>query len=220
MRLFSDHYKALGVSLTSSADEIKAAFLKLAKAHHPDRRLGDEELFKKVTNAYNVLGRAKSRARYDILYLKFYQRQLALLKKPVEISFARLVYPVKMQTLAAQGLLGRRVKRSYRRKLLQTTVNYDIELPLQKSEENRPLQLNIPLFARVTCPVCRGSNSQCYSCDGRGSQKTTEIFKLNIKDGVSAGQVIEINLEGQKPQAMAYFRKKKLIIKTTRQQAG
>ena len=65
-----DYYKTLGVSDKATADEIKKAYRKLAKANHPDSTGGDkakEKRFKEVQNAYDVLGDDKKRKQYDAI---------------------------------------------------------------------------------------------------------------------------------------------------------
>jgi molecular chaperone DnaJ len=59
-----DYYNLLGVSKSASADEIKAAFRKKAHEHHPDKG-GNAEKFKEINEAYQVLGNAEKRQRYD-----------------------------------------------------------------------------------------------------------------------------------------------------------
>ena len=59
-----DYYKTLGVSKDATADEIKKAFRKLARTNHPDAG-GDEEKFKEINEAYEVLSDEKKRALYD-----------------------------------------------------------------------------------------------------------------------------------------------------------
>lgn len=59
-----DYYKTLGVSKNATADEIKKAFRKLARKNHPDAG-GDEEKFKELNEAYEVLSDDKKRQLYD-----------------------------------------------------------------------------------------------------------------------------------------------------------
>ncbi len=64
-----DYYKIIGVSETSSADEIKKAYRKLAVQFHPDKNIGKEKeseaRFKEISEAYFILSDDKKRAQYD-----------------------------------------------------------------------------------------------------------------------------------------------------------
>src|SRR5688572_16438766 len=64
-----DYYEVLGVSRDASGDDIKKAYRKLAREHHPDvnahRREESEAAFKEVAEAYSVLSDQEKRARFD-----------------------------------------------------------------------------------------------------------------------------------------------------------
>jgi len=67
---YKDYYKILGVPRTASEKEIKAAFRKLARKHHPDVNKGDaraEAKFKEINEANEVLSDPEKRKRYDHL---------------------------------------------------------------------------------------------------------------------------------------------------------
>jgi molecular chaperone DnaJ len=59
-----DYYEVLGIGKNASADEIKKAFRRAAVEHHPDRG-GDEEKFKEINEAYEILKDTDKRKRYD-----------------------------------------------------------------------------------------------------------------------------------------------------------
>ena len=63
-----DPYEVLGVSRNATADELKAAYRRLARQYHPDVNPDDakaEEKFKEIGQAYGVLGDPERRARFD-----------------------------------------------------------------------------------------------------------------------------------------------------------
>jgi DnaJ-class molecular chaperone len=67
---FKDYYATLGVTKTATDAEIKRAYRKLARKHHPDFNPGDkaaEAKFKEINEANEVLGDPEKRRKYDEL---------------------------------------------------------------------------------------------------------------------------------------------------------
>lgn len=67
---YKDYYDTLGVSRKATDKEIKAAYRKLARQHHPDANPGSkdaEEKFKEIAEAYEVLKDPDKRSKYDML---------------------------------------------------------------------------------------------------------------------------------------------------------
>jgi curved DNA-binding protein len=67
---YQDYYQTLGLTRNASQAEIKKAFRKLAREHHPDKRPGDtaaERRFKEINEAHAVLSDPEKRRKYDLL---------------------------------------------------------------------------------------------------------------------------------------------------------
>lgn len=56
-----DYYKILGIQSNSTNSDIKKAYRKLSLKHHPDKNGGDEVLFKKINEAYQILGNVEKK---------------------------------------------------------------------------------------------------------------------------------------------------------------
>ena len=65
LKIMKNYYEILGVDKKADKDEIKKAFRRLAHKYHPDKKNGDEQKFKEVNEAYQVLSNEKKRSEYD-----------------------------------------------------------------------------------------------------------------------------------------------------------
>jgi len=85
MVVTGDYYQTIGLLPDSTAEEIKKAYRKLAMQYHPDRNRSNpesEEHLKEINEAYQILGDAEKRRRYDLLRRQrlnghvFYERDI------------------------------------------------------------------------------------------------------------------------------------------------
>lgn len=67
--IFVDLYELLDIEIDVRPEEIKKAYLKLSKIHHPDNG-GNNDMFQEITKAYEILFNKESRKEYDLYYLK------------------------------------------------------------------------------------------------------------------------------------------------------
>lgn len=175
-----DYYAILGVTDSASSKEIKSRYRKLARELHPDSNPGDaraEERFKEVSSAYDVIGDADKRAKYDEV------RRMA----PVGPRFGGGAGPgsagghfnVGMDDIG--DLLGGLFNRGGRGRgqpgsaRNQRGNDIEVDLTLDFDDAVNGVETTITLTSEATCSGCDGMGSapgttpsRCESCDGRG----------------------------------------------------
>jgi molecular chaperone DnaJ len=186
-----DLYTLLGVPRTASQDELRAAYRKLAREHHPDVNPGNkqaEDKFKEISGAYDVLSDEKKRKLYDEFgadslrggfdpekvreYQQWSRRaQEQQARRPAGApSYDEFDLGDLFGDMFAQG--GRRARGPAPGADLQAVVEVDLAQALAGSE----IEVRLPL--RVSCSVCKGSGDKpgstpttCAACGGTGRRQ-------------------------------------------------
>jgi molecular chaperone DnaJ len=173
----TDLYRVLGVERTASQDEIKRAYRRLAHQFHPDKEHGDEEKFKQVNAAYQVLGDKTKRAQYDQFGTTdnanpFGQGAAGMNYQDFDFDgFADIFSDFFSGTARGRG--GRsRIRRG-------RDIEIDLTLDFIESANEQQREITHRLYQ--TCTHCRGNGAEpgtpirdCPTCQGRGSVTTTQ----------------------------------------------
>ncbi|MBI2166526.1 MAG: J domain-containing protein [Chloroflexi bacterium] len=191
-----DYYDILGVPHSATVKEIRAAYRRLARKHHPDVNPGDkgaEERFKKVNEAYEVLSDPEKRKRYDQFGESWRVADQFAAGGRGE-PFGRP--PDQVVDLSDTGLGdllgemfgrpgGHATSRTRRVRLREQLL----EVSLQ--EAYKGAVRSVEVGALETCGTCQGTGSSygtiCPSCLGQGSALRPHRIEVRIPPGVADG---------------------------------
>jgi len=170
-------YKTLDVAKNASADEIKKAYRKLAREHHPDSG-GDEAKFKEIQGAYDVLSDQEKRTQYD-------QFGSANGRGPMGGGGAQFqdfdLSDLFGGLFGGGGFSGGRGSQPERGADLQTDVHVSFDDSLKGVQV--PVRANL----ETACSACGGSGAEpgtapitCPECGGRGVTSDSQgLFSLS-----------------------------------------
>ena len=163
-----DYYEILGVSRNASADEVKAAYRKLAKQYHPDvnKNPGAEEQFKEVNEAYAVLSDEQKRATYD----RYGQAGLNGMGGGADFTDFGMADIFESFFGGGFGGAARGARRSPRR---GTDLRYDLTIEFEEAITGSEKEIEIT--RQETCSTCKGTGAEpgttpvrCATCKGTG----------------------------------------------------
>ncbi len=188
-----DYYEVLGVDRGAEASHIKAAFRKLALKHHPDRNPDNqdaEERFKEVAEAYDVLGDADKRSRYD----RFGHAGL----QGAGFGGASSVEDIFSHFGDIFGDIFGSGRRSRSRSSRGSDLRYDLQISLKEAVEGCSKTISIPRIK--PCDDCHGSGlrdgaapSTCPQCGGRGQVSHSQgpfTFSMTCAHCQGAGRTV------------------------------
>ena len=207
-----DYYSLLGVSRDASEKELKQAFRRLARKHHPDVNPGDksaEAKFKEINEAYEVLSDKKKRKKYDRFGDQWqYGDQFAKAggrQTPFHGSdfgdFAPGGSTFHFDSLLDELLRGSRDTIFTRQARPRRGRNIEHPLEVTLEEAYHGTSRILSLEVKGPCTACHGSgriqNILCAVCRGSGTVPRVKRLEVKIPAGVKSGSRVRIAGEGE-----------------------
>jgi curved DNA-binding protein len=209
---FKDYYKILGVGRTASHDDIRKAFRKLARQYHPDvakdkRRA--EEKFKEINEAYEVLGDADKRKKYDELGADW--KDGGLRSQPGAGQSFRThswrggpgAENFEFDGTGFSDFFEQVFGRRHAPAEPESEKGQDVEgiIMVTLEEAMRGAVRPISLRRNTLCAACGGAGLKgrlaCPACGGAGQVSTTSNYKVKIPAGVRDGQRLRVSGQGE-----------------------
>lgn len=170
-----DYYSVLGVSRDSNPEEIKRAYRKLALQYHPDKPTGNEEKFKEINEAYQVLGDPEKRGQYDRFGSAFEGAPGAGFAH----GFAFDPFEIFQREFSGfEDLFGDLFGTRRRTKAAEQGDDRATAMTISFEEMVRGTKKDIALERLRTCPKCQGSGAEpgteiatCATCAGTGARE-------------------------------------------------
>ncbi|MCW5550524.1 MAG: J domain-containing protein [Verrucomicrobiae bacterium] len=224
---YKDYYESLGVARNASDAEIKRAFRKLAREHHPDvarDKKKAEERFKEINEAYEVLGDPAKRKKYDQLGANWksgaefrpppgwegftgghaYQRGGA--RGPAfDFEFGNTGFSDFFEQLFGSrraDMRGFGGSTAFAEEVFSERgrdIQGDILVTLEEVMQGAVRSVSVR--HKQKCQRCDGSGRRgmraCSDCDGSGQQEKAETYQVKIPAGVTEGQRIRLAGRGE-----------------------
>ena len=185
-----DYYDILGVSRNADEKELKSAFRKLAKQHHPDANPGDasaEKKFKELNEAYDVLKDPQKKAAYDRFGHQAFENGMGGGANgpsgfgPEFSSSMSDIFEDLFGDFMGGGGRSRGRGRQGQSASRGSDLRYNLEISLTEAYHGKTAQVRVP--GSVACDGCHGkgakpgtSSRTCPTCQGSGAVRQSSGF--------------------------------------------
>jgi DnaJ-class molecular chaperone len=181
------YYESLGVDKTASKDEIKKAYKKLAMKSHPDKG-GDTEVFKKISEAYEILSDEDKRNEYDNprqqfnpfdVFGQMFGRQVRRLQDHRHVIKISLLDAYKGRGINLNVKMDKKCLCVKTCEVCKGSGNIGIQHPMMMG-----------MIIQQPCGKCSASgvfSVGCLKCAGKGVLQETNRVSINIPAGVENG---------------------------------
>lgn len=206
------YYETLGLKRDASQKEIKAAYRRLARKHHPDVNPGDktaEARFKEINRAYEVLSDPEKRAKYDRYGENWEQAEAFEKARAAHGGGEAFTFDINdlLRRRRAGGsfgggfedLLGGIFGGLGRRGPMRgQNIEYTAEITLE--EAYRGTSRTLQLQSQEACPTCGGrgeiAGAVCHVCEGAGAVLRPKRLEVKIPAGARDGTRVRVAGEG------------------------
>jgi DnaJ-class molecular chaperone len=220
-----DYYNILGIEKGASDDEIKKAYRKCALKNHPDKG-GDAEVFKDITEAYEILSDSEKRQRYDRgedhhqhpqmhsnnhhdIFEQLFRQGFGGLggfgfpgqPHPQNTKRSNHTHQLKVSMRDAHNGLEKTLKINVKRQCFNCKKKCNV-----CDGRGVSFMQQGPFSIQQTCNncgglgICNNINVGCKDCQGKGEIISDELCKINIPKCVASGQIITVSGLGEQPQ--------------------
>jgi len=205
-----NYYKILGVNENATQDEIKKTYRKLAMEHHPDKG-GNEETFKKISEAYDVLSDENKKNQYDHQrknpfgggnsFEDFFNGFKTNFRQNVPDKIIDLEVDVLESYLSNEKTFT--YTRNEKCEPCDGSGGEKIKCPTCNGTGVIMVKMGNVFFTQVIqqpCNSCKSSGflfkKVCNSCNGKMTRSKENNIKIKIPHGVSDGQFFKMQGKG------------------------
>jgi molecular chaperone DnaJ len=204
-----DYYKTLGIKRGANEQDIKQAFRRLARKHHPDVNPGDksaEARFKEINEAHEVLSDKEKRAKYDQYGDQWQNAGQSPGGGPQQGPFHRpgtQSQEFRFEGGDLESLFGGMFGGSGGRRRTRSRESLDVDLPVELvfEEAYNGTTRIISLESEEPCATCHGTgrirNVACSTCQGMGVVPRMKRIEVQIPAGVKDGSRVRVAGKGR-----------------------